>query len=328
MFCKKCGKAVKEGSKFCLNCGSPMPETPIASAAPPFPIIYPPAPNEAEPEKKKGAGSFFSSAPGIALIVILGLAVIAGITFGIIFLVKGNANNTVDAETVKVWDEYESILEDNSADVAQINMDPNALTKTQEDLKKTQERVAALEKVLAKTGGTQQRRVNKNVKPANTRDIKAEQMAAAITAYNEYVKKMDQFFGALIGAITGNQLSNPDVVNSLNAILAELQKLAADVKTLAGKFLKDNNKVNVANFDPPVLVFAKSITPQVEQKVAEAQAAEAARLEAERVAAEQAAAAEAERQRQAAAAAERQQAEDASQDTTDDWTCGDPSCPI
>jgi hypothetical protein len=99
------------------------------------------------------------------------------------------------------------------------------------------------------------------------------------------------------------------------------------VKTLSGKFLKDNNKVRVASFDPPILLFAKNITPQVEQKVTEAQSAEAARIEAERVAAEQAAAA-AEAQRQAAAA-QRQQEQQATQQTVSEpEDCGDPNCPI
>jgi hypothetical protein len=336
MFCAKCGAAAKEGSKFCLNCGSPLS---AESSAPPTytpPVVTQQADLE-ERGRKKGGG-FFSSGAGIALVIILGVAVLAGITFGIIFLVKGDANNQVDAATVDVWEEYESILEDNSTDLAQINMDPNALTKDQEELKKAQERVAALEKVLAKTGGTEERRNNNNnnndnIQADNTRDIKAAQMAAALAAYNEYVKKMDEFLGALIGAIVNNQLFVTEVVNNLNAMLADLQKLATEVTNLSNKFLKDNEQVTVAKFNPPVLLFAKDITPQVEQKTAEAQAAEAARIEAERVAAEQAAAAEAARQAAEAEAARQRAEEESTQttdttDTTDDWTCGDPNCPI
>lgn len=114
MQCEKCGATVADGSKFCSNCGWVMPaEVPIG--------ITPPA-SESE-KKKKGGGGFLSSPAGIALVVILAIAVIAGITFGVIFLVKSNANNTVDAETVKVWDEYESMLTEDSKDVPQITMD-------------------------------------------------------------------------------------------------------------------------------------------------------------------------------------------------------------
>ncbi len=320
MFCDKCGASVTGTTKFCPSCGNPLPVAVDPAYLPPVNAQA----QQQESGKKKGGG-FWSSGAGIALVVILGLAVIAGITLGVIFLVKMGGNNSVDAATVDVWDEYEQILEDDGTDLAQINMDPNALTKDQEELKKTQERVAALEKVLAKSGGTEQRRQNPNANPANTRDIKAEQMAAALAAYQEYVKMVDTFIGVLVGAITGNQLFNPAVVNNLNGILAELQKLAKSVKDLSDKFLKDNGKIIVDDFNPPVLMFAKEITPQVEQKVAEAQAAEAARIQAEQAAAA-AAAAEAQRQAEAAAAAAAAAAEEEAEEAP--WTCGDPNCPI
>ncbi len=183
VFCAKCGTSALEGTKFCEKCGNPFPAAQV--------LASPPA-GEQETEKKKGGGGFFSTPAGIALVAIIGLAVIAGITFGVILLVRSGANNSVDAATMDVWDEYESILENDSADVAQINMDPNALTKTQEDLKKTQERVTALEKVLAKTGGTEQKRTNNSRRPTNTRDIKAEQAAEAAAAEAERQRQAAQ----------------------------------------------------------------------------------------------------------------------------------------
>ena len=321
MFCEKCGAAAEEGSRFCEKCGNPL-----SGGAPPQ---YSQQGNQDEDRKKK-AGGFFSTGAGIALVAILGVAVLAGITFGVILLLRGSGNDTCDAATVDVWEEYESILEEDSDDLAQISMDPNALTQNQEDLKKAQERVAALEKVLAKTGGTNTWRANTNARPVNTRDIKAAQLAAALAAYNDYIQMMDQFFGALIGAIANNQLFNADVVNNLNNMLAQLEKMAADVTRLTNTFLDGNTMVTVRDFDPPILLFAKDITPQVEQMVVEAQAAEAARIEAERVAAEQAAAAaaaEAERQRQAAEAAS-QPSGHWERVAVVPYPCGDPSCDI
>lgn len=326
MFCGKCGNSVPEGSRFCAKCGNTM-----AAAAP-----FVPPPNDEENKKKGGAG-FFSSPAGIALVVILAVAVIAGITFGIIFLVRGNSNNTVDAETVKVWDEYESILDGDGTDLAQIqiNTDPNAQAQTQAGLKdaqaglkKTQERIDALEKVLKNNGGTNARRASTR-KSDNIRDIKADEMAAALAAYNAYVKKMNEFFGALIGA----NLLNQNVINLLNSILKELQTLAAEVKDLSNKFLKDNTKVTVVKFDPPILKMASVVAPQVEKSVQAAQAAEKARIESEAAAAAaSAAAAEAAAQQQAAAAAaaaaEAAAQEAAQQTQPEEWNCGDPTCPI
>jgi len=281
MFCNNCGASVAEGSKFCLECGAQLQAA--AGLASPPPLA---SSSQNEEERRKKGGGFFASPAGIALVVILGLALIAGVTLGIIFLVRGNDNNTVDAETVRVWDEYDSILTEDSTDIAQINMDPNALAQTQADLKKTQERVTALEKVLKDNAGTTARRQGV-VRANNARDIKVDQMAAALAAYNLYIQKMNQLFGTLIGA----NLLDPNVVNTLNAILRELQGLATDVRTLTNRFLADNNRITVVKFDPPILKMAAVFAPEVEKSIAAAQGAEQQRLAAEQAAAEQAAAA-------------------------------------
>lgn len=316
MFCRNCGTPVAEGGKFCLNCGNPVLAVESLASPPP-----------GEPErKKKGGAAFFSSPAGIALIVVLSALVIAGIVIGVFFILRGGPDNTVDAETVEVWDEYESILENNSENVPQITMDQTALVKTQEDLKKTQERVAALEKVLKETGGTQERRTRStNRRSNNARDIKADQMAAALAAYNLYIQKMNELFTTLVGA----NLLDQTVVTRLNQILAELQKLGAGVKVLSNKFLANNDRVVTIKIDPPILKMAAVAAPELQKSVDGAVAAEQQRLEAERQAAEAsaaAAAAEAERQRQAEA--ERQAA------TRTVWgpivsnPCGDTSCQI
>lgn len=90
MFCNECGKSVTEGSKFCLNCGSPLPTVPLAASPPPN--ASPPPPNEQE-SKKKGAGGFFASAPGIALVVVIAALLIAGIVTGTVLLIRSGANN-------------------------------------------------------------------------------------------------------------------------------------------------------------------------------------------------------------------------------------------
>lgn len=302
MFCDKCGSSIAEGSKFCLKCGNRLPAADAAAPAPQAPPPFagpPPQQASRDSDRKKGAGAFFTSPGGIILMVVLALLVVGGLTVGIIFAVRGGGGSEVDAATMDVWAEYESILEDDGRELAQINTDPNALAANQEALRKSQEKVEELEKVLARTGGSEEFRANPRRQPDNTRDIKAAQLAAALEVYRDYIWKMDEFLGALITAVAGNQLIDAAVVDSLNAILAEVQDLADDARRLAGKFVEGNDQVAAADFDPEVLEAAVGIAAEVEKSVAAAQAAEAARLEAEKQAAD-AQAAELERQRQEA----------------------------
>ena len=244
-----------------------------------------------------------ASGAGVALIVILGLMLVVGVTFGIIFLVKGNSNNTADAETVKAWNEYDSIATSDSTNFTTIKLDSASLTKAQEDLKKSQEKVVALEKTLKETGGTATRR--QGAKNTNTRDIKADQMAATLAAYNAYVTKMNELYTTLVGA----NLLDPNVVNTFNNILAELQTLSTKVKTASNDFLANNTKVVTGTFNPTILTTPKTIATEVQKNVTAAQTAEQQRLAGDKAAADQAAAAAAaEAARQKAAADQQTQA--------------------
>ena len=303
VFCNECGTSVSEGSKFCLNCGSSLPEStqqavPPVQEPPPQAVQQPP-PNQ---EQKKGGG-FWTSGAGIALVAILGVAVIAGITLGIIFLVKGSGDDEgVDAATVKVWDKYESLLEENSESFPQITTDANYLANTQAEIKKTQDKVKALEEALEETAGSGRRR--QGTSGTTTRDVKADELAEALAAYSSYVKKMNELFAALVGA----NLLDQNTVDKLNNILADLKELGDKVKTLSNAFLKNNDKVVAVKIDAPVLDFASTAAQELQKNVTAAQEAEKARLAAEKAAADAAAAAEAERQRQAAEAEKKQQA--------------------
>jgi hypothetical protein len=299
MFCHECGESIPDGSKFCRHCGN----TTTVAAAPPAP---PPGDTES---RKKGGGGFFSSPAGIALVAILGVAVLAGITLGIIFLVRGSSSGEVDAATMQVWDEYESTIADDSISLAQVSMDPNALTKAREDMDRTQKRVEELERVLQRTAGTEARKQNPSITnkvSTSIRDRKADEMAAALEAYKKYIEKMNELYGVLV---SGNLL-DPTIVNLVNAILKDLQALAQDAKTTAGVFLKDNTRVVAKVFDPPVLALPKTIANNIEKDIRAKQEAEKQRLAAEQASAQQAAAAaEAEIQRQQAAAAAAAQAQ-------------------
>ena len=116
MFCSKCGATVPEESGFCLKCGSR-----ITTGGGPA------APARDDEDRKDGGGGFWRSGAGIAVMVILGLTVLAVIIVGMIALAKsGGEDDKCDAETIKVWEEYESLLEKDSDDIPDLTLDkPN-----------------------------------------------------------------------------------------------------------------------------------------------------------------------------------------------------------
>lgn len=295
MFCNECGESVPEGSRFCLECGARLPAA--STVTPPFAVAAPPAPVAEQPGKKDGG--FFSSPAGIVLVVIIGVAVVAGITLGIIFALKGGSSDSADAETVKAWNEYESLADQDGTNLTTITYDAAGLAKSQEDVKKSQAKLAELQKVLEENAGTEARRAG-NASGNNARDAKVDQMVAILTAYNTYLTKLDELFGTLKIA----NLLDPNTVNTLNAQLDGLKTIANKVKSLAEKFLADNNQVATETFEPSILDRPASLATEIQKNVQAAQAAEQQRLATEKAAADQAAAA-------AAAAAAAQQQEEA-----------------
>jgi cell division protein FtsB len=287
MFCNKCGAPAEEGSRFCDKCGNQLPMATPAEQAP-------------EKQAARDRAGFFSSPAGIALVVILGIVVLGGLATGIFFLVKDDSGNKADAATMDVWSEYEEALEDDGSTLAKISMtNTDSLFAAQGDLEEAQERVEALQRTLARTAGTEARRRSGEQPPgASRRDMLAGELEEALKAYEAYLSKVAEFVDTLIWTIANNQLVVPDAVNKLNAILADMQKLADNVKDTAEAFIGDNELLTGTEFDPAVLAFAQDIAPEVEAKVAEIQASEAARLEAEKQAAEaEAARLEAEKRR-------------------------------
>ncbi len=119
MFCKNCGSEVTEGLKFCQSCGSPASSAPAPAQAPALP---PPLP-EQRPEK--GGSGFLRSPAGIALVVILAVAVIGGITIGLVFAFKGGSTN--ETELAAVWEEYEAIVDEADGEQADIDLTSAAL---------------------------------------------------------------------------------------------------------------------------------------------------------------------------------------------------------
>jgi len=105
LFCSKCGAENPEGKKFCADCAAELGAARPAVQAPP-PIAATPAQPQGEQKK---AGSFWKSGAGIALIVIIGVVVLGGITTGIIFAVKGGSDSSKKAVTEDVGTDEEQV---------------------------------------------------------------------------------------------------------------------------------------------------------------------------------------------------------------------------
>lgn len=96
MFCTKCGKELKDGSKFCTECGAALDQTLAPASAPtPAPIptpvpaptpAYTPAPTAPTAGKKKISGGV------IALIVAVAVLAVAAIVL-VVFLLLGDKDN-------------------------------------------------------------------------------------------------------------------------------------------------------------------------------------------------------------------------------------------
>ncbi len=143
--------------------------------------------------------------------VIIGVAVLGGITLGIIFAVKGlggGDDEAVNAAIVKVWDDYEKLLEENSEAFPQITTDFAYLANTVKEIGKTIENVEELEGDLEKAVGT-------------TQSARAGQLSKALAAYRAYVEKMGELFAALSWA----NLLDQNTVDALSDMISDLDRL-------------------------------------------------------------------------------------------------------
>jgi hypothetical protein len=235
MFCDKCGKQVSPDSVFCTHCGASLSGPP--SFGPPAGTHQP---------RKKSASGFFSSPVAIALAAILAVAVIGGITIGIILAVRGGSDSAFEEELARVWDEYESALEEDGEGFTRLDMDPNALAKARDDLKKAQEKTAALQDVL------------KALKPPDDKwKTKYEQLAGTIKYYERYISRLNELYVTLATGTLEAQASR------INAILRDLEKLASQVKDLANQFLENNDAVAATDFDPGILSFPETVAAEL-----------------------------------------------------------------
>jgi zinc-ribbon domain len=238
VFCKNCGKPVPGGSKFCLSCGAPLPTVP--SAAPPPATAAPPPPGEPQREKK-GGGGFFSSPAGIALVVIIGVAVLGGIALGIVFGVRSGGSSSNGTELNRVWEEYENIANEAETAQAKITMDPTALNKAKADLATAQKKAKALQDVLAQTKVPEKQRT------------KYVQLKKTINVYDNYAGASVDLYGTLANAVANNTLAAEQA--AINAKLEEVKGLLSDLNNLMNDFVANNDAITAKpTFEPNVAI--------------------------------------------------------------------------
>ncbi|MBU1670925.1 MAG: hypothetical protein KKF41_03975 [Actinobacteria bacterium] len=241
MFCRRCGSEVTEGLRFCQSCGAPTTDAPAPMPAPQY---------QEQPPGKSGSG-FLRSGAGIALVVILAVAVIGGITIGLVFAFKGSGSN--EAELARVWEEYEVIVDEADREQADNELTAAALAKNQEELKKTRKKVDALEEALART----------KVAADSVWKEKYDQLAGSIRYYDRYVRKLEGLYVTLADALAANTLNTQ--LTAIQSALNELTALATQAKDLAEAFLENNTAVTAgATFDPAIFDKPTAIATEVD----------------------------------------------------------------
>ena len=236
LFCPSCGAENSEGKKYCSDCAAELGAARPAAQAPP-PIAATPAQPQGEQKK---AGSFWKSGAGIALIVIIGVVVLGGITTGIIFAVKGGGSSG-GGDLAKVWEEYESIANETEAAQAKITMDPTSLNKAKADLEAAQKKAKALQDVLAQT------------KVPEPQQKKYAQLEKTIDVYDEYAGASVDLYETLADAAQNNTLAANQA--AIDTRFQEIKGLLTDLKDAMEEFLANNSVVTARpTFDPEVAI--------------------------------------------------------------------------
>lgn len=273
MFCSNCGKTVEEGGKFCPGCGEPLPAaSPPASPAPgtqqappsPPPAAVqqappaPPSPGSPPPTiglppkgspagGKSGGTGFFRSPAGIAVIVVVVLLVAGGAVTGIILAVRGGSGSAFEDEIARAWEEYEDIVDEADGGTGIDITSAVMLARYEKELEQTRRKVEALEKVLE--------RLNP---PDDYWKEKYEQLSGTLGYYDRYVRKLNDLYVTLATGDLDTRL------NTVDAILKDLERLADQVRNLAKEFLENNRAVTAGDFSPDILDLPGAIATEVE----------------------------------------------------------------
>jgi hypothetical protein len=210
MYCRECGKDIPADSKFCLDCGTPTGASFGGTEQIPG------------KEWKKSKGRILTSPVAIILMVTLGLVVVTGITFGIILLVQGGNNNTIDKRIMESWDGFQKIADYDKENFGTIDLSPATVAKTQADLQEIESQTKELEKDLAAFDPTNE-----------ISHVKYAQMAAVLGYYSQYTKKTDELYKTIIAG----PMTEPQVIARINDLLKEMYGLANKVKASAVRFL-------------------------------------------------------------------------------------------
>lgn len=238
MFCSNCGNHVSDESGYCPGCGVPMAPVPQQRTNPPV-----------EPKMGKKRGAFFTSPAGIVLTILISIFIVAGIVVGVIFAVRAGSGNRFEDEIAEVWGEYEDAVDEADREFERIDLASDNLADDleaqQKELAAARKRIEALEDVL------------RSLKPTNDAwKKKYRQLAGSIKYYNRYLEGLSELY---------KELGVEDLisqVNTIQAILDDLQNLASEARDLANDFLEDNDAVTGEKLDPGIFEIPADIADQ------------------------------------------------------------------
>lgn len=105
MYCIKCGKELREGSKFCPGCGAPQVDVPTPAPAP--------APYPAQGQKK-GRNTALIVGMIAALLLVLGGVIVAAVLVAPRFLLQSRQEYAIELPEEGVYDTPEEVLPENA----------------------------------------------------------------------------------------------------------------------------------------------------------------------------------------------------------------------
>ena len=212
MFCWKCGESIADGSEFCWKCGTAQQAGSSGKASP------------AERKSNKKGGRLVPSTPaGKALLIIVVIAVVAGVTLGALYLFTSGGNESIDTPILRVWKQLEGVVEYDDANLAVTDLSPAALAEAQEELREVDSRIKQLEKDLAVHN------------PTNETSMEAyRKLAATLGFYGQYTAKTLE----ICDTVAAGQLLDPDVISRLNIMLEEMQAAASKAKKSGDDFVR------------------------------------------------------------------------------------------
>lgn len=243
MICSRCGKESEEGQRFCPYCGNTL-----ATAG---------QPATGAPEATSNGKRFLKTPGGIILVVFLALIVAAGITVGLILLLKGDGENSGE-RLARAWDEYLAISDDADEEQKGFELTEKRLGELMDRLKKTRERSKALKEEIDGIEVSGEKWTGKK-----------ERLYTSVKGYSSYVNELNTVYTLLNNGVAAGNL--PDKLASVERKLIKLDEYAEEIRDAAESFLENNEEVGLNDeFRPSLFTIPWEINEGIKRYLVEA----------------------------------------------------------